>query len=172
MISSKKTSIFHTFSVILICRITENVCEVKCARVTFVVLWLRMMFDFCKTRFKRICEVLIFKTTITYMITFARSRHINCPHYIGLDKKCKLFDYKKRTMLCYVQGRNFEKDTSLSLPIPDILPSRTSLRVIESTRQPANAVSTNTIFIITTKLSSFHAKRTTVCFKEKIQVIV
>ena len=72
----------------LICRITENVCEVKCARVTFVVLW--------QNRFKRICEVLIFKTTITYMITFARSRHINCPHYIALDKKLKLFQHIAR----------------------------------------------------------------------------
>ena len=67
-----------------------------------------------------------------------------------------------------VQGKNIKKDKSLSLPIPHILPSRTSLSVIESTRQPANAVSINTIFMITTKLSSFHA----VCSKEKIQVIV
>ena len=53
-----------------------------------------------------------------------------------------------------------------------ILPSCTTLSVIERTRQPAIAVSTNTIFMITSKLASFHAKSTSVCSEEKIQVIV
>ena len=47
---------------------------------------------------------------------------------------------KTQTIL-YKEHEKIEKDKSLSLPIPDILPSRTSLSVIENTRQPANEVS-------------------------------
>ena len=49
----------------------------------------------------------------------------------------KLFDYNKKTVLYYVQGKNFEKDKSLSLPsYTYILSSRTSLTLLKAQGNP------------------------------------
>ena len=86
------------------------------------------------------------------------------------------FDFTNKNYAANFQENIFrcskKKPPNLFLRRLKILPLRTALSVIESRSKPTSAVSTNIILMITTKVFSFHSKRSSVRFEEKFQMIV